>query len=295
MIRSMTGFGRARRDFPDKALTVELKSVNSRYLDLFVKAPRLYNPLEAKIKQYLQTHDIRRGKVELSISLEKKESTETVIHLDEALVSGYLSALYTLRDRFGLTDDISVMRLAEFRDIFRSDKPEEDLDAEWNDLLPVMEEAVAAFLLSRENEGEALNKDLLSRLSLVEEYKNRVAALSEEDKTAYRGRLEGRLRQTIGDAGLSFDENRILTECAIFADRVAVDEETVRLDSHFDAFRAILSSKEAAGRKLDFLMQEMNRETNTIGSKCSNAEIAQIVVNMKCELEKIREQVQNIE
>lgn len=295
MIRSMTGFGRGRKEYPDKALTVEMKAVNSRYLEVAFKAPRLYAAFDVRVKQLLSEKGISRGKLDISVQTERKESAYTEIRVDEALAAGYLKALQTLRDRFALKDDITVMKLSENRDIFLYEKPEEDAEAEWAALLPVLEEAIAVFLSARETEGAALERDILSRLSAVEAAKDTVARLSDADKAAYRSRLEARLRQTIGDMAIKADEGRILTECAIFADRIAVDEETVRLGTHIDSFRRILAGKDPAGRKLDFLLQEMNRETNTIGSKCSNAEIAAVVVSMKCELEKIREQVQNIE
>ncbi len=295
MIRSMTGFCRVQKEYADKILTLEIRSVNNRYLDVNLKAPRSYAIAESRLKSYLQANGISRGKVDISLSVERKESATAAIRLDHALASAYIESLRELRDAFGLQDDISVMRVAENREIFLLSKKEEDTELEWQELLPLLDEALLAFRTARENEGAALECDLLSRLATVEQLKNEIVALSAEDKESYRDRLLTRLRQTLSELQLSVDENRILTECAIFSDRVAVDEETVRLDSHFASFRAILAGNEPAGRKLDFLMQEMNRETNTIGSKCANAEIAKRVVDMKCELEKIREQVQNIE
>ncbi len=291
----MTGFGRARREYADKILTVEMRAVNNRYLDVNLKAPRSYAIAESRMKQYLQEKGITRGKVDINVSLERKESATAGIRLDHALTTAYITALRELRDTYGLSDDISVMRVAENRELFLATRKEEDTELEWQELFPVLDEAAAAFLAAREAEGAALERDLLSRLATVEGLKAEVEVLSEADKNSYKERLLQRLRQTLGDLTITVDESRLLTECAIFADRVAVDEETVRLDSHFENFKKILKGKEPAGRKLDFLMQEMNRETNTIGSKCSNAEIAKRVVDMKCELEKIREQVQNIE
>lgn len=296
MIRSMTGFGRARQESEAINITVEIRSVNSRYLDVSVRAPREYACLEQKIRQLIQQTSASRGKVEVSVQVEKKKGDVTAVRLDRDLCAGYLAAIREMRDIFGLTDDITVMKLAENRDLFRYDTSDASDETEkWNTLLPVLSEAAAAFVKMREAEGASLQADILQKLENVKNWKEKVAVLSEADKAHYHDKLEERLRQALGDQRITVDEQRLLTECAIFADRVAVDEELARLSSHFTAFHRILESNEPAGRKLDFLMQEMNRETNTIGSKCSNAEIAQIVVNMKCELEKIREQIQNIE
>ena len=295
MIRSMTGFGRARVEAPDKDLTVEIRAVNSRYFDCAVKAPRTYAPFEEKIKAYLQKNATTRGKVDVYVTVERHTAEAAAVEVDMALATAYLAALRRLADELSLPDDITVMKVAENRDLFTYARAEEDLEAEWARLLPVLEAAAADFLAARTAEGDRTRADITEKLEAVAAMAERVEALSVTDKTAYREKLEGRLRQLMGDVGVMPDEARLLTEVAVFADRIAIDEELVRLRSHMVAFRELCASREPAGRRLDFLMQELNRETNTIGSKAQNAEIAHLVVAMKGELEKIREQVQNVE
>lgn len=294
-MNSMTAFGRARQTRAGKDITVEIKSVNNRYLDCSVRTPRAYAFLEEKIKPYLLAAGISRGKVEVSISIDTVDSPGMTVMLDEAYAASYLAALEQLRDKFGLKDDISVMRLAANRDIFTVHAPEEDLEADWAAVSVVLDEAIAAFLAGRAAEGARLERDLRAKLAAIGTIVDRIEAMSAEDIAAYHDRLLARLQTVLAENHVTVEESRILTECAIFADRVAVDEELVRLRSHFAAFDEIATSTEPAGRKLDFLMQEMNREINTIGSKCSNAEIAHMVVEVKSELEKIREQIQNLE
>ncbi len=295
-MNSMTAFGRARRTVAGKDITVEIRSVNNRYLDCSVRTPRAYAFLEEKIKPYLLQSGIGRGKVEVNISVDTVDSPGVEISLDEAYAAAYVAALEQLRDRFpGLKDDISVMRVAANRDIFTVRAPEENLEEDWAAVSSVLDEAVAVFLAGRAAEGERLERDLRAKLEGIGRLVDRIEALSAADIAAYHDRLLNRLRSVLEDNRVTVDENRILTESAIFADRVAVDEELVRLRSHFAAFDEIAASAEPAGRKLDFLMQEMNREINTVGSKCSNAEIAHMVVEVKSELEKIREQIQNLE
>ena len=295
MLRSMTGFGRASAEYADKTVTVEIRSVNSRYLDFTMKSPRSYAVLEPRIKQLLQEKAAVRGKVELSLSVEHRGGDGEAITVDKEYTAAYLAALRDLQKTFRLRNDISVMRVAENREVFTVKRIEADPEAEWNEILPVVSAAMDAFRKAKTEEGERTARDFGEKLARIKEAVARVGTLSESDKSSYHDRLEARLRQALADQRITVDEQRILTECAIFADKVAVDEEIARLGSHFEAFDAILLSDEPAGRRLDFLMQEMNRETNTIGSKCNNAEIARIVVDIKCELEKIREQVQNVE
>ena len=295
MIRSMTGFGRARTEAEDFDLTVEIRAVNSRYLDLTVKSPRVLASFEDRIKTYLQKQVTSRGKVDVSIQMERHTADVGTVGVDLSLARGYLDALRTLSRELGIADDITVSRLAANRDIFTYAHTEEDAEALWARLLPVLAEAGKEFLAARTAEGERTAADLLAKIDGVAAMADRVEALSEADKAGYRQRLEARFRQIIGDVGVPVDESRLLTEVAAFSDRIAIDEELVRLRSHFVAFRELFASEEPAGRRLDFLMQELNRETNTIGSKAQNAEIAHLVVAMKGELEKIREQVQNIE
>ena len=251
--------------------------------------------LEEKIKVYLAERGISRGKIEVNINVNvvSEEGVEYV--LDTAAARSYITALETLRDSFGLRDDISVMQVAANRDLFTVKKPEDDMERDWNDVKPVLAAAVDAFLDRRAREGKNLEEDIVKKCENIKAIAARIKVLSEGDITGYSAKLEQRIRQFLADFDAEAAEQRILTEAAIYADRAAIDEELVRLDSHFTAMADILASDEAAGRKLDFLLQEMNRETNTIGSKAGNAEIAHMVVDIKCELEKIREQIQNIE
>ena len=295
MIRSMTGFGRARTEAEDMNITVEIKAVNSRYLDCTVKYPRVLAPFEERIKTLIQQSATSRGKVEVSILLERQSAEVGAVSVDMELARGYLSALRKLSEELGITDDVTVSRLAANRDIFTYQRAEEDAEAIYARLLPVLTAASAEFLAARTAEGNRILADLEEKLAGIAARVDRIEALSAADKDGYRAKLEGRLRQLLGDNGIAVDEARLLTEVAVFADRIAIDEELVRLRSHFVAFRELVASREPAGRRLDFLMQEMNRETNTIGSKAQNSEIAHIVVDIKGELEKIREQVQNIE
>ena len=294
MLRSMTAYGRNSQTVNGKEITVELKSVNNRFLDCSVRLPRNYSYLEEKVKKEISARGISRGKIEVNITIYETE-TKTEIALDRSFAEGYVEALRTLRDEFGLADDISVMTVARHPDIFTVKHPEVDEEQEWTDLLSVLSPAIDGFIAMREREGNNLGKDMLAKVELLRTLAKKVGELSEKDIKGYRARLEERLRAVLEDNRVTADENRILTECAIFADRVAVDEELVRLESHFGAFEEFLKAKEPVGRKIDFLLQEMNRETNTIGSKGSDTEIARLVVEMKSELEKIREQIQNIE
>ena len=295
MIRSMTGFGRCRETVEGLDITVEIKSVNSRFLDCTAKISRAYGYLEERIKPYLMSRGVTRGKVDVWISVEVMDSGSVQITADEGYLKGYLDALYTLRDKYGLRDDISVMTVARNHDIFQIKKPEEDIEHDWERVLTVLAKATDTFLSVREREGERLAEDLRSKMQNIKAATARIEELSEADVSTYRERLAERIREALNDNQITPDETRLLTECAIHADKVAVDEEMVRLRTHFGAFEEILSSGEPVGRKLDFLMQEMNREINTTGSKCSDAQIAHLVVDVKCELEKIREQIQNLE
>ena len=295
MIRSMTGFGRCRETVEGLDITVEIKSVNSRFLDCTAKVSRAYGYLEERIKPYLMSRGVTRGKVDVWISVDVMDSGSVQITADEGYLQGYLEALYTLRDKYGLRDDISVMTVARNHDIFQIKKPDEDIEHDWERVLAVLSKAVDTFLTVREREGERLAQDLQGKMENIKTIVERIEELSLADVSTYRERLAERIREALKDCQITPDETRLLTECAIHADKVAVDEEMVRLRTHFGAFEEILSSGEPVGRKLDFLMQEMNREINTTGSKCSDAQIAHLVVDVKCELEKIREQIQNLE
>lgn len=295
MMKSMTAFGRAVVEGEERNVTVELKSVNSRFFDASVKLPRAYLFLEEKIKGYVQKKGINRGKVDIYISVEEKSREEGGAVLDEGYLASYLACLYRLRDEYKLRDDITVMSVARQSDIFRRERAAEDLDKAWEWLCPVLDEALVGYVEMRTREGERIAADILSKLEGVKVLVNEIEEISKRDTVGYRDKLESRIRAILGETDVVVDENRLLTECAIWADKIAIDEELVRLRSHFDAFVQIVALPEPSGRKLDFLMQEMNRETNTIGSKANNAAIARIVVNVKGELEKMREQIQNIE
>lgn len=295
MIHSMTAFGRCRRTVDGKDITVEIKSVNNRFFDCSVRIPRAYSYLEEKIKPFLQEKGISRGKVDVSISIELVGTPETHITIDEAYAAEYIAALRLLEEKFGLRDDISVMRVAQNKDVFTTVRAEDDVAKDWEALSEVLSEAVEIFIAGRAREGENLANDIKQKIENIRAYALEVKKLSASDAHNYRQKLEEKLRTMLSDNRIVFDENRILTECAIFADKVAIDEELVRLGSHFDGFYSILEADEPVGRRLDFLVQEINRETNTIGSKCQNSDIAALVVNMKCEIEKIREQIQNLE
>ena len=295
MIKSMTAFGRAKDIVGGKDITVEIRSVNNRFFDCSVKLPRTFSFLEEKIKPYLQANSVTRGKVDVFIGIEVIDSPQTEISIDEGYASAYINALRKLRDKFGLADDISVMTVAENRDIFITTHSEEDTEKEWNDVKSVLDGALERFIAARQREGENIQKDLVAKVESIRKSVAKIEELSTSDISDYRNKLETKLRDMLEDNRIVFDESRILTECAIFADKIAIDEELVRLGSHFDAFGDIIESSEPVGRRLDFLIQEINRETNTIGSKCQNSSIAKLVVDIKCEIEKIREQIQNIE
>ena len=292
MVKSMTGYGRAVETVNGREFTVELRSVNNRYLDCTVKLPRALSFAEDAVKQAVKGA-ISRGKVDVFISVRSEGAEDVKFTLNTAMVEGYLGAMHQMAKDYGIREDISVSLLSRMPDVFTVDKPEVDEEQLLADLLSVVNQALERFDAMRSAEGRALENDLRSRgqtiLSLVEQ----VEAGSGQTVADYRTRLENKLKEVL--ANTAIDESRILTEAAIFADKVAVDEETVRLRSHLDQMNNMLTTGGAIGRKLDFLLQEMNRESNTIGSKCSDVRMARIVVDIKAELEKIREQTQNIE
>ncbi len=295
MIKSMTAFGRAKHEGEDKDITVEIKSVNSRFFDCNVKIPRQYVFLEDRIKSYIQKNAVSRAKVDVFVTVESHRSSIASVKIDKALAAGYINALKSLSEEFSLTDDISTMTVARNADIFKYEKEEEDMEREWQTIRSVLDGAIAEYDEMRSIEGKKAEDDIKGKIETVRALADEVEEISRQDTVGYRDKLEARLKSILEDNSVVIDENRLLTECAIWADKIAIDEELVRLRSHFGAFYDIADSGEPSGRKLDFLMQELNRETNTIGSKANNARIARIVVNMKGELEKIREQVQNIE
>ncbi len=295
MIRSMTGFGRCRETVNGLDITVEIRSVNSRFFDCNTKISRAYSYLEDRVKPFLQAKGVSRGKVDVWIGIELLTSGDVNVQIDEGYLKGYLDALYRLRDGYGLRDDISVMSVARIPDLFVVKKPEEDIEGDWECLRGVLEKATDAFLAVRNREGNSLAADMRIKIDSIKGLVDEIEALSLQDVDTYRDRLAQRIREALADNQITPDESRLLTECAIHADKIAVDEELVRLRTHFEAFDAILASDEPIGRRLDFLLQEMNREINTTGSKCNDAEIARRVVDVKCTLEKIREQIQNLE
>ncbi len=295
MFKSMTAFGRERADRNGKDITVEIKSVNNRYLDCSCKLPHVYAPLEQRIKQRLSEKGISRGKVDIGIFVDFSEATDTEILVNKEYAQRYISALRQLKDDFGLSGEICVMDVARDREVFSIKKPEGDIEAEWLELCSVLDIAIDRFTAARLEEGARIEADLKAKIEHIREVIEKIEELSGDYIGGYRARLEEKLRAVLTDNMITIDENRILTECAIYADRVAIDEEIVRLKSHFSAFYGYAEKDEPCGRSLDFLMQEMNRETNTIGSKCANSNIAYLVVEVKTELEKVREQIQNIE
>ena len=292
MIKSMTGYGRAIETVNGRQFTVELRAVNNRYLDCTVKAPRILSFGEETIKQTVK-NAISRGKVDVFITLHSENGLDATVTLNTAVVEGYLAAMEQMAGAYPVKNDISVSLLSRMPEVFSVEKPEVDEDQLLADLMGVVEKALENFNAMRQTEGEALENDLRSRGATIEDLVSQVEAGNAQTVVDYRHRLENKLREVL--ASTNIDESRILTEAAIFADKVAVDEETVRLRSHLQQMYGMLSSGGAVGRKLDFLLQEMNREANTIGSKCTDVRLARIVVEIKAELEKIREQTQNIE
>ena len=292
MVKSMTGYGRAREMRGGRDITVEVRSVNNRYLDCTVKMPRAYIFAEDAIKSRVQKA-VSRGKVDVFITIDATGADETVVSVNEALARGYYEALTRLKESFGLEGAITPDMLAKFPDVLSVTKAEEDVEAIAADICTVLDDALAAYNTMRAVEGEKLALDVSSRVDTIEETVSKVEAQSPQTVAAYRQRLEAKMQEVLQST--TIDESRILTEAAIFADKVAVDEETVRLRSHIAQLRDMLQSGEPVGRKLDFLIQEVNRECNTIGSKCNDLTVARDVVNMKAEVEKIREQVQNME
>ena len=292
MIKSMTGYGRTVETVNGRQFTVELRSVNNRYLDCSVKAPRMLSFGEEAVKQAVK-NSISRGKVDVFITLHSENGLDATVTLNTAVVEGYLAAMEQMAGSYPVKNDISVSLLSRMPEVFSVEKPEVDEEQLLADLMSVVVKALESFDAMRVAEGKALEKDLRSRGATIEGLVSQVEAGNAQTVVDYRHRLENKLREVLSSTNI--DESRILTEAAIFADKVAVDEETVRLRSHLQQMYGMLSSGGAVGRKLDFLLQEMNREANTIGSKCTDVRLARIVVEIKAELEKIREQTQNIE
>ena len=292
MIRSMTGYGRAEEKIDGRDITVEIKSVNHRYFEFSSRTSRGYNFLDEKLKTYLQGR-IFRGKVDVFVTVETLEDVAAEVRVNHSLAEGYVKALRELGERYQLKDDLSISTVSRYSDLFSVHKAEEDENAAWDAVRQVTDQALERFLSMREAEGVRLKEDMEQRAQTILSIVEKIEQRSPQTVQEYQKKLEARLREMIADTKV--DEQRLLTEAAIFADKVAVAEETVRLRSHFKQMDAMLHSQEAVGRKLDFIVQEMNREANTIGSKALDADIAHMVVDIKAEIEKIREQVQNVE
>ena len=292
MIKSMTGYGRAVKGFEGREITVELRSVNNRFLDCNVKMPRQFSYVEDRIKQMVKEH-ISRGKVDVFITINNTANEQVAISLNKPVVEGYLAAMRIMTEEYSVDGSITVADIARLPDVFSVEKPEIDEDARAAEIYETVSQALSQYDDMRLTEGQALKLDLMNRRATILELIARVEARSPITVSEYRTRLENKLREVLESSNI--DESRILTEAAVFADKVAVDEETVRLRSHLDQLKAMLEEKGSIGRKLDFLLQEMNREANTIGSKGNDIEQARTVVEIKAELEKIREQIQNIE
>ncbi|HEX2937789.1 MAG TPA: YicC/YloC family endoribonuclease [Ruminiclostridium sp.] len=292
MVRSMTGYGRVQESVDGLNILFEIKSVNHRFFEFNARIPRVYGFIEDKLKSYLQNY-ISRGKVDVFMTIDSVDGGDSKVKLNYGIAESYIEALKELHSKYNLVDDISVSTVARYSDIFTVIKPPDDEERIWKAVKTVVDKAVEGFIAMRTAEGERLKTDIVARAQKVSELVDAVEKRSPETVDEYRNKLTARMAELLADK--SIDENRILLEAAIYADKVSVTEETVRLKSHLKQFETMLGGNEPVGRKLDFLMQEMNREANTIGSKASDIEIAKVVVDIKAELEKIREQIQNLE
>ena len=292
MIKSMTGFGRERCVNEKREILVEIRSVNHRYFEFNARTPKAYGYLDEKLKELLKTN-ISRGKVEVSVFIYNQEGVNAQIEINKELVKGYLDALRGSADELGLKDDLSLSKIMRLPDIFNVVKQIEDEETVWNEVKEVAQSAFEKFVQMRIVEGEKMYADIVSRLDYLEQAVGKIEEQSPNVTKAYQERLYAKIKDVLENYDV--DEQRIVTEAAIFADKTAVDEETVRLRSHIAQFRELINSDEPVGRKLDFLVQEMNREVNTTGSKSQDLSITRLVVDMKSEIEKIREQIQNIE
>ena len=292
MIKSMTGYGSAKGTVEGLQITVELKSVNNRYLDASVRLPRSFLFAEDAVKSAVQRH-ISRGKVDVFVTVDASDAGDMTVKVNEGLLKGYLDALQHIAEKYDLPNDVTAMAVSRFPDVLSVEKKDLDAEAISAGILEITEKALDDFDAMREREGAKLRDDVLARLGTIDTLVSTVERESPMTVAAYRERLVAKMEEVLGAAGI--DENRILAEAAIFADHIAVDEETVRLRSHMSQLRTMINGSSPTGRKIDFLIQEFNREANTIGSKCQNSDIAHTVVDLKSEIEKIREQIQNIE
>lgn len=292
MIKSMTGYGSAKGSAEGLEISIELKSVNNRYLDTSVRLPRSFLFAEDAVKAAVQSH-ISRGKVDVFVSVDSSGADNMVVKVNEPLLKGYIEALVYISEEFSLPNDMTAMSVSRFPDVLSVEKKDLDADAISAAISEVIEKALVDFDSMRLREGEKLRDDVLMRLGIIESLVSTIEAEAPKTVAQYRARLEQKMAEVLGATGI--DENRILAEAAIFADHIAVDEETVRLRSHMSQLKTMINGNSPTGRKIDFLIQEFNREANTIGSKCQNSDVAHIVVDLKSEIEKIREQIQNIE
>ncbi len=292
MLRSMTGFGREHIMFEGREILVEIKSVNSRYYEFSSKLPRAYGYIDEKLKTLL-ANKISRGKVEVSVSIFNQVGTDAEIEVNEPLARQYVEALRGVSETLNLRDDLSLTSIMRFSDVFTVKKTIEDEETVWEQVKQVAQAALDKFIAMRETEGAKMHDDIASRLQFIEDTVAKIEAQSPETTKAYREKLFAKIKAVVEDR--SIDDARVLTEAAIFSEKTAVDEETVRLRSHLSQYRSLIEQDIPVGRKLDFLTQELNREVNTIGSKCQDLEITRMVVDLKSEIEKIREQIQNIE
>ncbi len=294
MIKSMTGFGRCETEIDGRAITVEIKSVNHRYFEFSCRTPRGYGFLDDKLKSFVNAQ-VARGKIDMFVSVGVKEDTPAEVSVNHSLVSGYLNAMKEISETYGIENDAAVVSLSRFPDVFTVHKAPEDEEKITADVLSAAQTALDSFIVMRQNEGEKMKADILSRAETILNIVSCIEERSPQTVEEYENRLLDRIRQTLEGFNVEIDEQRVLTEVALFSDKVAVAEETVRLRSHFEQLRAFLAMDQPVGRKLDFIIQEMNREANTIGSKVQDAALAHMAVDIKSEIEKIREQVQNIE
>lgn len=294
MIKSMTGFGRCEAEINGREITVEIKSVNHRYFEFSCRTPRGYGFLDDKLKSYVNSR-VSRGKIDMFVTIGANDEASSEVTVNHQLVSGYLNAMKEISDTYGVQNDVTVVSLSRFPDVFTVHKPAEDEEQITNDVLSVAKTALDSFISMRETEGEKMKADILSRANTILSIVGEIEERSPQTVAEYEERLLERIKQTLEDYEVEIDEQRVLTEVAVFSDKVAVAEETVRLRSHFEQLNKFLEYDEPVGRKIDFIIQEMNREANTIGSKVQDAVLAHKVVDIKSEIEKIREQVQNIE
>ena len=291
-MNSMTGYGRSRQVLDGREITVEIRSVNHRYLEYSARIPRMYGYLEEKLKTFLQSL-VSRGKVEVTVTIQNLTGGDTVVQINQALAKGYLDAMRSQAEYLGLKDDLTLSTLTRFNDVFTLQKLEEDQQVVWNSVQQVARQALDQFLEMRRREGERLKLDLLQKLELLNGHVAAVEEQSPKTVAAYRERLLQKMEELLADRCI--DQQRILLEAGLYAEKIAVDEETVRLKSHLEQFAQMMEQSGPVGRKLDFLVQEINREANTIGSKAQDLAVTRRVVEMKSEIEKIREQIQNIE